>query len=607
MTLIAKDVIAQVREATDLVAIVSEHVSLKRSGRSYVGCYPFHPDKHPSLSVSQEMGIYYCFGCQAKGDAIAFVRETSGLDFVEAVGDLARRAGITIPDPDPIDTERRRALTAAVAGAARWYHARLTGSSEALAAREYLSRRGIGDDVVKDLELGWAPASGRSLSRALSLTDEVLVDSGLGHAGPHGQRDHLKGRVVFPIRDLSGRPIGFIGRSLTDGGPKYLNTPDTSLYHKGNVLYGLDRAKAEIVRHDQVVLCEGTIDVIACYAAGITNAIATCGTAVTEHHVRSLSRYSRRIVLAYDSDAAGAKAVERFYAWAMTFDLDVQVAALPEGNDPGDLGFSDPDALRRAISGAEPLLSWRVQRILKRAESDGQMSTPDQSVATAREAMRVVNRHPDPVLRAAWITKIAERCQVPESALVAGCPRRDEAPPASSIHAIEGLETEVLRVAIHDPEVLVDVVEPCFFSDASCRKIFEALLDADDLPDVLVTLDEGGDTEAADLFGRLTMLGAMPDPRLIVHRFLAEMANAALARLVSAPHGCGLDDVNMTVTRVREDIDRMYGSGDDADTAARDLSAWLETVLDVQDVAQDVAQDVVAPTESGDLFPLDAF
>ena len=607
MTLIAKDVIARVREATDLVAIVSEHVSLKRSGRRYVGCCPFHPDKHPSLSVSQEMGIYYCFGCQAKGDAIAFVREIGGLDFVEAVGDLARRAGISIPDPDPAETERRSALTAAVAGASRWYHACLTSSSEALAAREYLSRRGIGDDVVKDLELGWAPASGRSLSRALSLSDELLVASGLGHTAPRGQRDHLKGRVVFPIRDVSGRPIGFIGRSLTDSGPKYLNTPDTSLYHKGSVLYGLDRAKADIVRQDKAVLCEGTIDVIACYAAGITNAVATCGTAVTEHHVRSLSRYSRRIVLAYDSDAAGAKAVERFYAWATTFDLDVQVAALPEGKDPGDLGFSDPDALHRAIEGAMPLLSWRVQRILNRAESDGQMSTPDQSVATAREAMRVVNRHPDPVLRAAWITKIAERCQVPESALVAGCPRRDEAPPASSVRASEGLETEVLRVAIHDPEILADVVEPCFFSDASCRKVFQALLDVDEIPEVLVALESGGEVEAADLFGRLTMLGAASDPRSIVHRFLAEMADVALARLVSAPHDSWLDDAGTTITRVREDIDRMCGSGDDADAAARDLSAWLETVLDVQDVAQDVAQDVVAPTESGDLFPLDAF
>lgn len=583
MTFIEKDVIAQVREATDLVALVAEHVPLKRSGKQYVGRCPFHPDKHPSFSVSPEIGVYYCFGCQAKGDAIAFVRQINGLDFIGAVNDLAHRAGIEIPDPDPGDTERRKALASALARASQWYHERLVGSPDASVAREYLRGRGIGDDVVRDLALGWAPENERSLARALLVSNDVFVASGLGRVGPGGQSDHLRGRIVFPIRDTSGRVIAFIGRSISNGGPKYLNTPDTDLYHKSNVLYGLDRAKAAIVRQDEAILCEGTIDVIACGMAGILNAVATCGTAVTENHIRSLSHYSRHIVLAYDSDAAGAKAVERFYAWAATFDLDVRVAAIPDGKDPGDLGFSDPDALRLSIQQAVPLLAWRVGRILDHAKRAGRMATPDQRVVVAREAMNVVSKHPDPMMRATWTKTIAERCRVPESALVAGCQRREEAPRVSSSSTAGGIESEVLRVVVHTPKAGTDLIDAYFFSDGPCRRVFGALQDSGTPAGALAAIEESGDTESALLLGRVIGLGPVAAPDAIIRRWLVDLATAALRRLVNESPGGEIDVASKTITSVHRAIRRVSDPAT-ADEAAHELRSWLRSVLPCNDV-----------------------
>ncbi len=346
MGIVDEDVV-RVREASDMVAVVSEHVQLKRVGRAWSGLCPFHSEKSGSLSVSAEKGVYYCFGCGAKGDVITFVREIEHLDFVGAVEVLAAKAGITLrySDKDEGEGRKQRArLIDAMAKAVEWYHQRLLDGGDAAKARGYLRKRGLGSEQVRAYQVGWAPEGWDELSRALKLPAEVLTGAGLGFINSRGrQTDAFRGRILFPIFDASGDPVGFGGRIMPGAdGPKYKNTSETPIYAKSKVLYGLNWAKGAIVAADEAIVCEGYTDVIGFADAGLPRAVATCGTALTEEHFRTLKSFAHRVVLAFDADAAGQNAAARFYEWERAYEIDVAVAALPAGVDPADLARSDP-------------------------------------------------------------------------------------------------------------------------------------------------------------------------------------------------------------------------------------------------------------------------
>jgi DNA primase len=307
---IEDDDIARVRQASDIVAVISEHVALKRVGRRWQGLCPFHAEKSPSFSVNQEEGLYYCFGCSAKGDVITFVREIEHLDFVGAVEKLAGRAGVTLhyTDRDQGESRRKRArLLEALERAVDWYHERLLGSPDAAKARGYLRSRGLDGDDVRQYRIGWAPEGWDELAKALKVPDAVFVDAGLGFLNRRNrQTDAFRGRVLFPIFDAQGAPVGFGGRILPGGdGPKYKNSAESAVYAKSKVLYGLNWVKANIVSADEAIVCEGYTDVIGFAKADVPRAVATCGTALTDEHVRLLRSFARRIVLAFDADAAG--------------------------------------------------------------------------------------------------------------------------------------------------------------------------------------------------------------------------------------------------------------------------------------------------------------
>jgi DNA primase len=410
---IEDDDIARVRESSDIVAVVSEYTSLRRVGRRWVGLCPFHAEKSPSFSVNGEEGLYYCFGCHVKGDVITFVREKERVDFVAAVEKLAARAGVTLRYTDASQGEnrrRRRALVEALEQAVSWYHERLLSAPDAAGARRYLRGRGLSGEEVRRYRLGWAPQGWDELARALDVPAQVFVDAGLGFRNRNGRlTDAFRNRVLFPIFDVAGDPVGFGGRIMPgEDGPKYKNTAESALYAKSKVLYGLNWAKGAIVQADEVIVCEGYTDVIGFAAAGVDRAVATCGTALTEEHVRVLTAYAHRIVLAFDADAAGQAAADRFYAWERQYAVDVAVAALPAGVDPADLARSDPEALQAAVSGALPFLGFRVERIL----SAPGPATPEARARMAEAAIDVIREHPNELVRDQYVMAVADRTRI---------------------------------------------------------------------------------------------------------------------------------------------------------------------------------------------------
>jgi DNA primase len=314
--------VARVREATNMVAVVSEHIALKRVGRRYQGLCPFHAEKTPSFSVNPELGLYHCFGCGAGGDAIRFVREVEHLDFATAVERLAAKAGITLRYDDAAvgrDRQRRDRLVEATAAAVAFYHRLLLEDPGAGVARKYLRSRGFDGDVARAFSLGWSPDSYDALSlhlqRDKKFARQDVLDAGLAFVNRVNKlQDFFRSRVMFPIFDVRGDPVAFGGRAL-EGGPKYKNSPESTIYQKSRILYGLNWAKPEVVAKSEAVICEGYTDVIAFFGAGVPRAVATCGTALAEDHVKVLRNFAPNLVLAYDADDAGQNAALRIYQW----------------------------------------------------------------------------------------------------------------------------------------------------------------------------------------------------------------------------------------------------------------------------------------------------
>ena len=364
--------VARVRDATDLVALASEHLALKRVGKRMVGLCPFHAEKTPSFGINPELNLYFCHGCQASGDAITFVREVEHLDFVDAVERLASRAGITLRYDDKAiakDRTKKQRLAEAVAGAIAFYHELLLESADGGLARRYLRSRGFDGDAARQFQLGWAPDAWDQLSVHLQrqkFARDDIVDAGLAFVNKVNKlQDQFRARLMFPIYDSRGEAAGFGGRALGADGPKYKNSPETPIYQKSRLLYGLNWAKGEIVARGEVVICEGYTDVMAFALAGAPNAVATCGTALADDHFQILKNLARKVVLAYDSDAAGQGAAEKWYGWEQRYEIQLQVADLPAGRDPADVWHDDPQQLLRALERATPFLQFRLDRVLR--------------------------------------------------------------------------------------------------------------------------------------------------------------------------------------------------------------------------------------------------
>ena len=466
---IRDDDVAAVRERADIVKLVSGYLTLKKAGHDrVVGLCPFHTEKTPSFSVSPSKGLYHCFGCGKGGDAIGFLRDVEHLEFSEAVERLAKEAGITLRYEGDTPAERRvaskrQALVRANEAAFELYHRTLLEAKEGEEARAYLESRGIDRDVAAEFEIGYAPAYPDFLLRRLvrSLSAELLVEAGLAIKDQEGNiRDRFRRRITFPVHDLSGKAVGIGARILPGGsgrdeGPKYLNSPETPVYRKAEVLYNLQRAKASATKLGELYLVEGYTDVIAMVRAGVTNTVATCGTALGEGHFRLASRFAQRMVLAFDSDDAGARAAERAFEFVERFPVQPVVLILPEGLDPAD--FVDQhggEALRELAATAVPLVEYMVRRTVGRHN----LSTIEGQSAAVAAAVPLLERLGDPVRQSEYAHLLAELAGVSEGSVVLAIDQRLSGRPVEVQQAIkrtsaqEKVEREMLRILARDAE-----------------------------------------------------------------------------------------------------------------------------------------------------------
>ncbi|GAA2732076.1 DNA primase [Streptomyces nogalater] len=392
-----------VRDAVPIDAVVSEYLQLRNAGGGNLkGLCPFHDEKSPSFQVSPSKGLFHCFGCQEGGDTITFVMKVDHLSFSEAVERLAAQAGITLRyeeggyNPAHQRGERIR-LVEAHKIAAQWYAEQLAGSAEAEAGRIFLAERGFDQAAAVHFGVGYSPQGWDHLTRYLrgkGFTDKELILSGLSQEGRRGPIDRFRGRLMWPIRDIGGEVVGFGARKLyeADNGPKYLNTPETPIYRKSQVLYGIDLAKKDIAKASCAVVVEGYTDVMACHLAGVTTAIATCGTAFGGEHIKILRRLlmdngSARVIFTFDGDAAGQKAALRAFEDDQKFAAETYIAIAPDGMDPCDLRLAKGDeAVADLVEPRTPLFEFALRQIVGRYDLD----TPAGRAAALDEAAPVV-------------------------------------------------------------------------------------------------------------------------------------------------------------------------------------------------------------------------
>lgn len=589
---IAPEDVRRVKEATDILALVQSHSALRRVGRRWVGLCPFHQEKTPSFSVNAEEGLYYCFGCGVSGDILTFVREKEGLDFRESVELLAGRAGITLTytaDDDPGARHRKQVITEAIGKAVAWYHERLLSHPGASRARGYLRSRGIEGDQVREFCLGWAPNEYEALRRSLDVPEKVMLDAGLIYRTDEGRTgDTFRGRILFPIFDNLGVPVGFGGRAMPDGPPpKYKNSPESGVYSKSRLLYNLHLAKKDIVGLDEVVICEGYTDVLGLFGIGVKHCVATCGTSLTEEHVKILRRFTERFVLAFDADSAGASATERIYQWERKYSLQAYVAELPEGGDPADLARSDPAALREALEAPVAFLSFRLNRALEGRD----LSTPEGRARAGEAAVAVIAEHPDEMVRDQYLMLISDRLQIPPRQLRDIPTRSRSASQVGSVHGepsanepdggrrrparrpkATGIERQVLQLCVHHPDLVPDYVSAGLFADPLHQKVFRALRSSDTPKEALALLSpKGGDeaTPESRLLANLVVSEPINVKEAVVGRFIYDAAEAEIQRLLLEVRKTGDADIGRRMASVQIAREELRNHDWDAAAAAR--------------------------------------
>jgi DNA primase len=492
----------EVKAAADMVSVVSARSPLRKAGARYVGRCPFHEERTPSFSVNAVDKLYYCFGCGAKGDLITFVRETEQLDFAGAIEWLADRFNVQIeyeetsPEQDA-RRRRRERLLEVLEAAASFYERYLWDSQAGSLARDYLAGRGLGEEVCRQYRLGLAPGGSTLTRKALErgFTRDELLAAGLGNRRGN---DYFFGRLLFPLADARGRVLGFQARKLREDDPlkaKYVNSPEGELFRKGDVLYGLDRARAAIAKQERAVVVEGNTDVLALSQAGIEPVVASMGTALTERQLKELSRLTNRVWLCFDGDAAGETATLRGMELAAAQGLDVRVVALPAGFDPADLAEGFDTRLGRA----ETYLGYRVRLEIERA-TDRQ-----EGFIRVREVLARFEESPE---RQDAIRYAADKLDLPKETQQGLAPSKSASSTgrvsARLLDAGERLEQNALAgVAAHRSLIpILAELGPEHFDREELRRLREQLLSGaepeGDLVGLLAELDARATSEGID-------------------------------------------------------------------------------------------------------------
>ncbi|MDI6717277.1 MAG: DNA primase [Actinomycetota bacterium] len=494
-----------VRERNDIVEVISEVVALKKKGKLFWGLCPFHQEKTPSFKVDPSSQLYHCFGCGEGGNVFTFIMKMDRLEFPEAVEVLANRIGYklnyeAVKEPKSSKTNR---ILEANRMAAQFYQYILMKTPEGARGRIYLKKRGFSDDVVKRFGLGLAPQTWNSLSNYLSkkgFSKEELLEAGLTIKGTKGYYDRFRGRLMFPIADVRGRIVAFGGRILGSGQPKYLNSPETRVYHKSSLLYGLNLAKSDIVKTGSVLVVEGYTDVIALAQAGIGNAVATLGTAFTAEHVELLKRFAERIVLVFDADAAGMKAAESASSYLSEFKLprmkvlsdlekksstsglDVRVVVLPQNLDPADFIKSEgAKSFSELINSAQPFFDFYLTREIDKYNIS-EVKQKEQAAVACFKLIATLNH---PTSQKEYLSKVAQRIGLDEEALIIkfnamykkSSAIRGEAK-AATLDPQEKTERLFLHLVLKYPEVrekIPEEIDNTYFVSAAHAQIFTVL------------------------------------------------------------------------------------------------------------------------------------
>ena len=420
------DWVEQVRSASDIVEVVRERVALKRVGRNWVGLCPFHKEKTPSFSVNAERQFYHCFSCKVGGDVFKFVQELDKVEFMEAVEMLSRRANIPVPERRSAGRGLRAPLLDALEAAATAYEQWLGDPEQGAAARAYLERRGLARETVKQFRLGLAPAGWENLTRKLRgrFRDEALIEARLAgrrDAGPGssaGIYDWFRNRLMVPLVSTGGAVVGFGARALAEGDePKYLNSPESPVYHKGSYLFALEHARRHVPADGEIIVVEGYFDAIALHQAGLKNTVATSGTALTPDQARMLKRLAPRVALTYDGDRAGREAMMRSLGTLLAEGLDVVVVELPDGEDPDTLirrgGLAAWEEVRRVA--VDP--AGFVQRHVLRARAGETVPGGDAREAAAQAIVRMAAQIADPIRLRLLLERAAQVLALSEAVL----------------------------------------------------------------------------------------------------------------------------------------------------------------------------------------------
>jgi DNA primase len=412
----------EIKTRLDIVDAIEEYLPLKPAGTgSFRGLCPFHHEKTPSFFANRPRQSWHCFGCDEGGDVISFVMKMEGMEFREALELLAQKTGVQLPEYDPQKSTEKKRLHEINDLASRWFRAILLDDKRADAARSYVAKRGL-DDLTGDLwRIGYAPNEWQSLTEALKskgVTEEELLKVGLAAKSERGGvYDRFRNRVMFTICDIHGNIVGFTGRILSDSPSeaKYVNTPETSLYRKSAILFGLDKAKGEIKRQDLAVIVEGNMDVITSHQFGVANVVASSGTALTQEQLTLLKRFTNNLAIAFDADAAGKAATIRGLDIARSLDFSIRIISLPPdaGKDPDDAIRKDKQIWIDAISHAPSILDWLYQQAFKDRDS----SKPEDKKRIAYDILPELKRISNAVERDAWIMKLAEDLRVSADAI----------------------------------------------------------------------------------------------------------------------------------------------------------------------------------------------
>ncbi len=490
---IPEEIIEEIKMRAHIVDIVSEYVSLKNAGKNYVGLCPFHREKTPSFTVNPEKQIFYCFGCGEGGNVISFVMKISNMSFPESVRHLADRLGIHIPVKEINGQQRKiageRETLCRINAVAAHYYSQNLSSIDGRDALQYLHDRGINDTVIKNFGIGYSYDgwnflknffTGKKVPLASAEKAGLIISNEKGH-----RYDRFRGRIIFPIEDLSGNVIGFGGRIIGKGEPKYMNSPESPVYVKRKTLYGLYRSRGEIQKKNEAIIVEGYFDFLSLWAAGITNVVATLGTALTREHVELIRRLTKNVVIVFDPDEAGKSAVERGVALSLEEEMNARIVVIPKGYDPDTyVRKYGSNAFESAVQAAPAMVNYYIEYMIKEG------NTLAEKLGSVKESIGFIVKIKDPIQRDLFVKMVAEKLGIDQGVLMSEVGKmtaqtRDSKKKTLSRktngRAVDVVEASLIGMIMDDPDKIQVIIDEnvldCFLSK-ELRMVAEFLIDS---------------------------------------------------------------------------------------------------------------------------------